>query len=174
MPGRRHRGGGRLLPSGGTHFNLSGAHFQEPNKGTPLMAAAHFGHTDIVRMLLERAPNTAVDYATANGWTALIVAAMYHHADILVLLAGAGANVNYQQGGPGFTTLRLPVQETPRAATPRDPDPDGARHIAAVRALLQLGAGSLPPPPLPLPPLNPICTNLPHFEKVRVATHRPI
>jgi hypothetical protein len=32
--------------------------------------AATFGHTAIVRMLLQRAPNTAVDHGDATGFTA--------------------------------------------------------------------------------------------------------
>jgi hypothetical protein len=49
----------RLLPVGGTELDLSGPAFQIPDtKSTPLIVAAKRGHTDIVRMILERAPNT--------------------------------------------------------------------------------------------------------------------
>jgi len=40
-------------------------------------------------MILERAPNTAVDCVDAQGATALLAAAGLHHAEILRLLAGA-------------------------------------------------------------------------------------
>jgi len=73
----------RLLPAGGTRLDLNGPPFPAPDTHnmTPLIVAAWCGHTEIVRMLLERAPNTAVDYANALGATALLAAAQYHHAD---------------------------------------------------------------------------------------------
>ena len=62
----------RLLPAGGTPLNLSGPDFHsDADKDTPLMVASIQGHTDIVRMILERAPNTAVDYMDTIGNTAL-------------------------------------------------------------------------------------------------------
>jgi ankyrin repeat protein len=57
--------------------------------------AAARGHTGIVRVLLERAPNTAVDYIDAVGYTALLVAAQNHRARVIRVLADCGANVNY-------------------------------------------------------------------------------
>ena len=62
----------RLLPTGDPRLNLSGAAFQclDATKGTPLIMAVLLGHTHIVRLLLERAPNTAVDYVDGNGSTA--------------------------------------------------------------------------------------------------------
>ena len=45
--------------------------------------------------------------------------------------------------------LCLAVEALPPTAPPRDPDPDGARQLNTVQALLQLGAGTLPPPPRP-------------------------
>ena len=81
----------RLLPSGGTRLNLSGQAFQDPDhKSTPLIAAAMNGHTEIVRMILERALNTSVDYVDAPGATALLMAAAYRHADIIQLLVDRG------------------------------------------------------------------------------------
>jgi ankyrin repeat protein len=90
----------RLLPAGGTQLNLSSPIFQAADhKSTPLIAAARCGHTDIVRtILLERAPNTTVDYVDAHGHTALMMAAQYHHADILRLLADRGGNVDLGAG----------------------------------------------------------------------------
>jgi len=140
----------RLLPAGGTRLNLSGPRFQQPRcngKSTPLQVAAGRGRTEIVQMLLARAPNTDVDYVDAQGVTALAVAALYHHADILRLLADNGANVNYADT-QRRVTLRLAVGLiSPHSPSPRDPDPDGARQLSTVRALLRLGAGTLSTPP---------------------------
>ena len=135
----------RLLPAGGTPRNLSGQRFQfQTTKNTPLIAAAAHGHTEIVRMILERARNTTLDYANAQGFTAHIVAALYQHADSLrLLLADCGANVNLTDR-QGNTALTHAVAQIHCDAIPRDPDPDNARQVATVKALLQLGAGPLP------------------------------
>jgi len=53
----------------------SGPQFRSPNtKTTPLIAAASNGNVQIVRMLLDRAPNTDVNYADARVATALMMA----------------------------------------------------------------------------------------------------
>jgi ankyrin repeat protein len=138
----------RLLPAGGTRLNLSRPRFQAPNtKRTPLIAAAACGHTEIVRMILERAPNTSVGQMDANDDTALLLAACYHHADTVRLLTDNGGNVN-QVVGQRNPPLRAAICEIHPDDPPRDPDPDGARELATVRALLRLGAGTLPPRPL--------------------------
>ena len=116
------------------------------------MVAGVSGRADIVRMIVERAPNTAVDHVSADGVTALLMAAGYHHAPSIRLLAEAGANVNLagqnaQHRQQRTAPLRFAVQEVSHDMPPRDADPDGARQVAAVRALLRLGAGALPPPP---------------------------
>ena len=100
----------RLLPPGGTPRNLSGQRFQSPrgHQSTPLIIAAELGHMEIVRMILERAPNTNADYADAVGDTALISAARYHHADIVRLLADFGADLNWVDKGAGFTRCVTP------------------------------------------------------------------
>jgi ankyrin repeat protein len=134
----------RLLPAGGTVVNLSGARFQRArDKDTPLMQAAWRGHTSIVRMILERAPNTSVDHADLSRGTALIMAAQFNHADIVRLLVDCGAIVD-TRGLRGATSLREAV-----VGSRGDPDPDGARQVATVRALLRLDASTLPPGPQP-------------------------
>ena len=139
----------RLLPAGGTPLNLSGPRFQAPNtKRTPLIAAAAGGHAEIVRMILERAPNTAVGHMDAHGDTALLLATLYHHADIVRLLTDNGGNVNLVVGPQRNPLLRAAVGDIHPGDPPRDPDPDGARQLATVRALLRLDAGTLPPRPL--------------------------
>ena len=77
---------------------------------------------------------------------------MYHHAEIVRLLARRGADVNLEaQNISRETPLRCAVGEIQATSTARrDPDPDGARQLATVRVLLRLGAGTLPPlPPVP-------------------------
>jgi len=75
------------------------------------------------------------------------------HADSIRLLADRGANLHLVgQRGSGNTIPPLlchAVQAMPLAAgaPPREPDPTGARQLAAVRALLRLGAGTRPPAP---------------------------
>jgi len=96
-------------------------------------------------MLLERAPKSPVDHVNATGFPAMHTAAQYQHADIIRLLADRGANVS-SAGPRRFTALRLAVGQIHPDDPPRDPDPDGARQLASVRALLRLGAGTLTPP----------------------------
>jgi ankyrin repeat protein len=85
-----------------------------------------------------------VDYVNADGDTALYLAAEYHHADILRLLADRGGNVNFL-GQQRTTPLRAAVLQVHADAPPRDPDPDGARQLTTVKALLRLDAGTLAP-----------------------------
>jgi hypothetical protein len=149
----------RLLP-GGTTLNLSGPTFRFlGNQSTPLTAAAAGGHADIVRMILKRAPRTAVDHMLATGATALLMAALYHNFDILGILADGGANLNFTNQWR-TSALFLAVDILPVAPF-RGSDPDGARQIATVRELLRLGAGTLPPGPFPDPPsCKPFLTRL--------------
>jgi hypothetical protein len=144
---------GRLLPEGGTELDLSGPAFQLPDdetKITLLMLAAAGGHTDVVRMILERAPNTTVDSVDVRGFTALFVAAMFHHAEIVRLLAGRGANVNF--ASLGFTT---PLTEATKPQSPVQlaDDPDGVRQRKAVRGRCSGSARVRSSPPLA--PLHP-------------------
>jgi len=91
-------------------------------------------------MILERAPNTSVDYADARGITALHGAAQWCHFGILRLLADCGADLNFAVQGCTPLCLVLEVVPFDALAPPRDP----ARQLITVRALLRLGAGTLP------------------------------
>jgi len=121
VPGRRRRGGERLLPAGGTRLNLSGQAFQDPDDtSTPLIIAARHGHTGIVSMILERAPKTTVYRVDAMGFTALLAAAEYHHANIIQLLADRGANVSEPRGYAGVhpSAPRTRTEPPRRASLP--------------------------------------------------------
>ena len=145
----------RLLPAGGTPRDLSAQRFQDTHdrhKNTPLTLAASYGHIEIVRMILARAPNTTLDYGNATGGTALNLAATKHNADIIRLLVERGANVS-STSLQWMSPLIRAVTYYP--ARRRDPDPDGSRQLSTVMALLQLDAGTIPPPPHPAPPAHP-------------------
>lgn len=60
--------------------------------GPYLYNAAYRGNTKAVRLFLERGAN--VDRAGSNGWTPLVIAARYSHAEICTLLIARGANVD--------------------------------------------------------------------------------
>ena len=117
----------RLLPARGTSLDLSGPHFQHPDdQSTPLIAAALYGHTGIVWMILERAPSNSLDYVGAHGATALRLAARYHHVDIVRLLADCGANVNragHRGSTPSTKRARLRSASPAGSAMPKSPSP---------------------------------------------------
>src|SRR6185369_5692162 len=65
--------------------------------GTALIAAAHLGHAEVVRMLI--AAGAPLDHVNNLGWTALIESIVLgnggrNHTDTLGALVKAGASVN--------------------------------------------------------------------------------
>lgn len=77
--------------------------------GTALIAAAHLGHAEIVRVLI--AAKAPLDHVNNLNWTALIESIVLgnggkNHTDTLRALVEAGANVNIPDGS-GSTPLRL-------------------------------------------------------------------
>ncbi len=68
-----------------------------PYEGTALIAAAHLGHAEVVRVLIEaKAP---LDHVNNLGWTALMESIVLgnggkNHTDALAALVKAGANLN--------------------------------------------------------------------------------
>ena len=68
-----------------------------PYQGTALIAAAHLGHVEVVRMLI--VAGAPLDHVNNLGWTALIESIVLgnggrNHTDTLDALVKAGANVN--------------------------------------------------------------------------------
>ena len=77
--------------------------------GTALIAAAHLGHAEVVRMLI--AAGAPLDHINNLKWTALIESIVLgdggqNHTETLRALVGAGANVNIPDGS-GATPLKL-------------------------------------------------------------------
>jgi ankyrin repeat protein len=68
-----------------------------PYNGTALIAAAHLGHAEVVRMLI--AAGAPLDHVNNLGWTALMESIVLgnggrQHTDTLEALVKAGANLN--------------------------------------------------------------------------------
>ena len=77
--------------------------------GTALIAAAHLGHADVVKVLI--AAKAPLDHVNNLKWTALIESIVLgdggrNHTDTLRALVGAGANVNIPDG-TGSTPIKL-------------------------------------------------------------------
>jgi ankyrin repeat protein len=80
------------LENGGSARNIT-----SPYQGTALIAAAHLGHDEVVRMLI--AAKAPLDHVNNLGWTALIESIVLgdggkRHIASLDALVKAGANVN--------------------------------------------------------------------------------
>ncbi len=94
----------RIALAGGA----SARNITSPYDGTALIAAAHLGHADVVRALIEaRAP---LDHVNNLGWTALMESIVLgnggkNHTATLEALVKAGANVNLADRA-GVTPLR--------------------------------------------------------------------
>lgn len=77
--------------------------------GTALIAAAHLGHEEVVKLLIKA--GAPLDHVNNLGWTALIESIVLgnggkRHIETLHALVGAGANVNLPDGN-GATPLAL-------------------------------------------------------------------
>jgi ankyrin repeat protein len=83
-----------------------------PYEGTALIAAAHLGHVDVVRALIDS--NAPLDHVNNLGWTALIEAIVLgdggpRHIAIVRALVDAGADLNLPDRN-GNTPLALARQ----------------------------------------------------------------
>jgi uncharacterized protein len=92
------------LADGGNAKNIT-----SPYEGTALIAAAHLGHDEVVRLLI--AAQAPLDHVNNLGWTALIESIVLgnggkRHIATLEALVKAGADVNLADRG-GSTPLTL-------------------------------------------------------------------
>jgi hypothetical protein len=83
----------RLALAGGTNPKA----ITSPYEGTALIAAAHLGHAEVVRVLI--AAGAPLDHVNNLGWTALMESIVLgnggkNHTDSLEALVKAGANLN--------------------------------------------------------------------------------
>ena len=98
----------KLALAGGAH---AGA-ITSPYDGTALIAAAHLGHAEVVRVLI--AAKAPLDHVNNLGWTALIESIVLgnggrNHIDTLQALVKAGANLTIADR-QGVTPLGLARQ----------------------------------------------------------------
>jgi hypothetical protein len=83
----------KLSLAGGTNPKA----ITSPYQGTALIAAAHLGHAEVVRLLI--AAGAPLDHVNNLGWTALMESIVLgnggkNHTDSLEALVKAGANLN--------------------------------------------------------------------------------
>lgn len=74
---------------------------------TPLMYAAYFGETELVRSMLARGADP--DAEDTNERTALMAASIQGHTEVVELLLKAGANPNKKDSPSGGTALMAAV-----------------------------------------------------------------
>lgn len=92
-----------------------------------LMDAAFRGDIERARELLRG--GAPLNNPGDDGWTPLMWAAYRGHLDVVDLLLGAGANVNFSEAEEGETVLMVALQQD-----------DQARGAAVVRRLIAAGA----------------------------------
>lgn len=83
-------------------LGASSANVTSPYDGTALIAAAHLGHVEVVRVLIEA--GAPLDHVNNLDWTALIEAIVLgdggpRHTEVVRLLVDAGARVDLADGG---------------------------------------------------------------------------
>jgi len=87
-----------------TQKNMS--HRNDWNR-TPLMYAAYFGETELVRSMLARGADP--DAEDTNERTALMAASIQGHTEVVELLLKAGANPNKKDSPSGGTALMAAI-----------------------------------------------------------------
>ena len=108
--------------------------------GTPLLAAAHSGHTNICGLLLENGSD--VNVRIPEGFTPLLAAAQSGHTDVCGLLLAYGSDVNEMVTNTKHTALHNAVIRG---------------HEASVKVLLSWGATVDPQNHIGSTPLHSAC-----------------
>lgn len=82
----------------------------DPDGGAapPIHVAAHEGHTEVVRLLLEARADMNLEHET--GVTAMYVAAQNGHLEVLHLLKESGADCNQAEPGSGAPPMAIAAQ----------------------------------------------------------------
>lgn len=131
----------------------------DPKGFTPLMLAAFYGHSRVLKVILNKRANVSV--VNDDGCTALHMSAQEGHLAVTKLLVQAGADPEMVTFTTGYTPLQQAAQnghsEVVRVlieagATPNSRALDGATplyraadngHVDAVKVLLRAGANPL-------------------------------
>ena len=120
-------------------WNAAGTNQAKTDNGwTALMQAAHGGHLEVTRLLLDRSadPNLA---RTDNGTTALMTAAYHGHLEVVRLLLGRSADPN-QASDDGSSALTAAAEhghlQIARLLLDRSADPNQARTHSGETALI--------------------------------------
>ena len=109
----------------------------DENGRTALMMAAHGGHRDVLRMLINAGASFEVGDDNGPGWTALIHAIRSQTEEphlVVSLLAAAGADPN-RASGDGMTPLMHAVE-----AFIEGPNDDARSFVQLIEPLLHTGA----------------------------------
>lgn len=95
--------------AGGTNLNQRAP--GDIKKNTPLMLAALFGHTEVIKALI--AAKVDLDLVNGDGNTALATAAFLCHTEVVAALleAGADKNVKNTGGATAYASVAVDFEE---------------------------------------------------------------
>lgn len=97
----------------GLEFGADPSAMTSPYEGTALIAAAHLGHVETVKLLIDA--GAPLDHVNNLGWTALIESIVLgdggkSHTEVLKRLVAAGANIHLADR-QGRTPIQLAQQQ---------------------------------------------------------------
>ncbi|HJU90266.1 MAG TPA: sigma-70 family RNA polymerase sigma factor [Gemmatimonadaceae bacterium] len=136
----------RMLDEEPTVVNKAGPHPTWGGEPKPLHVAAEWGHTTIVRRLLDAGADPSDRAASYGGWSPLLLAIVKDHPDTIDLLLSRGAGVGLSEAAALGDLPRVTQLLRAEPNLSKHPCPIGmtALHFAATpevaRALLEAGA----------------------------------